>query len=139
MDALRIRTAAKKRLQSRADIFGLLKNSKRTRIVKKQPKFLNRSGIFNSTFSFKVKPKNQSQTNSATRNLWTVTNNSKYKAVIQGLVQTAKANEKSKQKQTVNQKDGASLSNCSSISAFEFDGTFISNRNPQINFPLILN
>lgn len=122
MDALRIRTAAKKRLQTRSDIFGLLKNSKRTRIVNKQPKLLNRSGIFNSTISFKAKRKNQSRKNSAALSVWTVTNNSKYKTLI------PKA--KPKQKQTVNQNDGALLSSCSSISSFAFAGIFISNRKP---------
>lgn len=139
MDALRIRTAKKKRLQSRADIFGLLKNSNRTRIVKKQPKLLNRSGIFNSTISFKAKPKNRSRTNSGTRSVWTVTNNPKYKTLINQVVQSAKA--KPKQKETVNQKECALLSNCSSISSFDFAGTFISNRKSifqiEINFVLI--
>lgn len=143
MDALRTRAAAKKRLQTRADIFGLLKNSKRTRVVKKQPKSLNRSGIFNSTFSFKVKRKNPSRTNSATRSIWTVTNNSKYKPVIQEVVQTSKA--KPKRKQNVNQKDDTLVSNCSRISSFEFAGTFITNTKPirisiiriEINFALI--
>lgn len=96
MDALRIRAAAKKRLKSRADILGLVRNGniKRTIIRKKQPKIKPRYGIFRNAISFKVTPRNRKSLNERTKNVWTVSNNNKVTPKIADQIETAKAEEK---------------------------------------------
>lgn len=73
MDVLRVRLAAKRKLKSRSDILGLVKNAnfKKSKSNKKQPTF-PQYGIFSNAISFKINSKRNIIDSVRKSNVWTV-------------------------------------------------------------------